>query len=271
MIELGASTLGFRHDSLDVALDTISALGFRKVDLLMISGYCPHFNPLTAGASEKEALKARLARLGLSVATLNTGEGLLGVPAQRDLLLEYARASLDLARELGAYAITIQSGIEPPPGRWSEVAHQVAPDIRALGDYARDRGLDLTLELHKTMLMSNSREALDLMAIVDHPNVGVALDPSHITYAGELADEVACDLGAWVKHVHLRDGRGKSILVVPGDGTVDFVALAGALKSIGYERSAVIELEYEFARAETVRADLARSKALLEQAFAAAA
>jgi sugar phosphate isomerase/epimerase len=72
-----------------------------------------------------------------------------------------------------------------------------------------------------------------------------------------------------VKHVHLRDGIGKNILVVPGDGTVDFVALARALREIGYARPAVIELEYAQATAEQVRPDLARAKAFLEEAFAA--
>ena len=60
------------------------------------------------------------------------------------------------------------------------------------------------------------------MALVDHPQVGVALDPSHATHAGEDVAEIARKLGDRVKHVHLRDAVGKNILVVPGDGTVDF-------------------------------------------------
>ena len=51
-----------------------------------------------------------------------------------------------------------------------------------------------------------------------------------------------------VKHVHLRDAIGQNILVVPGDGTVDFAAFACALNAIGYGGAAVIELEYEEAR-----------------------
>ena len=56
-------------------------------------------------------------------------------------------------------------------------------------------------------------------------------------------------------------------MVVPGDGEVDFADLAAALAEIGYDRAAVIELEYADARAPEVRPDLARVKALLGQHF----
>ena len=74
------------------------------------------------------------------------------------------------------------------------------------------------------------------MALVDHPAVGVALDPSHATYAGEDVAQIARALCGLVKHVHLRDAIGHNIRVVPGDGMVDFTALACALSEIGYGR-----------------------------------
>jgi sugar phosphate isomerase/epimerase len=267
MIELGASTLGFRHDSLDIALQEIKNAGFQSIDIAMYPSYCPHFNPFTASESEKEKLNATLINLGLKVATLNAGDGILGSPDHRETAITFAKVTLQLARQLGAYAITMQSGIEPKSEQWLEIAKEVAKDVRELGHYAADLGLDLTLELHKDLLMANTQQSLDLMELVNHPNVGVALDPSHITYAGEKADEVALKLGRHVKHVHLRDGIDKNIMVVPGDGTVDFAALARALEKISYSRVATIELEYENAKAEQVRPDLARAKAHLEKSF----
>jgi sugar phosphate isomerase/epimerase len=270
MIPLGCSTLGFRFDPLDVALTEIAGQGFRLADIAMYPSYCPHFNPLTATPAEVDALQGLLDEHGMTVATLNATEGLLGIPEQREQALAYARASLQLAQRLGAYGVTMQSGVEPEPGRWLDVARVVAPDLRTLGDYAANLGLELTLELHKSLLMATGQEAGDLMALVDHPAVGVALDPSHATYAGEDVAEIARRLGPLVKHVHLRDGRGKDIMVVPGDGDVDFAELAVALTEIGYRRAAVIELEYADAHAPQVRPDLARAKLLLAEYFAVA-
>jgi sugar phosphate isomerase/epimerase len=269
-IPLGCSTLGFRLDPLDIALSEIATQGFHLVDIAMYPSYCPHFNPLTATAAETSALQAKLDERDLRVATLNASDGLLGIWEQREQALAYARASLQLAQRLGAYGVTMQSGVEPEPGQWLEVARIVAPDLQALGDVAADLGLELTLELHKTLLMATGQQAIDLMALVDHPAVGVALDPSHATYAGENVSLIARELGELVKHVHLRDGRGKDIMVVPGDGTVDFSVLAKTLQEIGYRRAAVIELEYADARAPAVISDLARAKALLARDFAVA-
>lgn len=270
MIPLGCSTLGFRLDSLETALDEIAMQGFHLVDLAMYPSYCPHFNPLTASPAEVAVLQALLDEHGLKVATINATDGLLGVPEQREQALAYARASLLLAQRLGAYGVTMQSGVEPEPGQWLDVARNVAPDLRTLGDFAADLGLELTLELHKTLLMATGQEARDLMGLVDHPAIGVALDPSHATYAGENVSDIARDLGTFVKHMHLRDGRGKNIMVVPGDGDVDFEELALALDEIGYRRAAVIELEYADARAPQVRPDLERAKLLLAEHFAVA-
>lgn len=270
MIPLGCSTLGFRFDPLDVALEEIAAQGFGLVDLAMYPSYCPHFNPLTATEDEQAALLALLARHGMRVATINATDGLLGIPAQREHALDYARACLRLASQLGAYGVTMQSGVEPPPQEWLAVARAVANDLRVLGDEASALGLELTLELHKAMLMATAQEAVDLMALADHPAVGVAIDPSHATHAGENVAAIARTLGPLVKHIHLRDARGKDIMVVPGDGEVDFADLAAALGEIGYDRAAVIELEYATARAPEVRPDLARAKTLLSQHFAVA-
>ena len=270
MVPLGCSTLGFRFDSLDTALDEIAGQGFQVVDIAMYPGYCPHFNPLTATEAEKAALAEQLADRQMTLATINATEGLLGIPAHREQAMAYARACLHMAQRLGAYGLTMQSGVEPAPGEWLDVARVVAPDLQTLGDEAEALGLELTLELHKTMLMATGQEAADLMALVDHPAVGVALDPSHATYAGENISDIARRLGPLVKHVHLRDGIGKNIMVVPGDGTVDFRELAVALDEIGYRGAAVIELEYADARAPEVRPDLARAKALLRQNFAVA-
>lgn len=270
MIELGASTLGFRHVPLEVALNEIQSQGFRSVDLCAYPSYCPHFNPAGTSEADIQQLKDSLGTRGLHIAAINAGFGDFGSPDSHEQAMAYTRASIDLAARLGAYTVTTQSGIEPVPTEWLAVARSIVPDLRALGDYASDRGLELTLELHKTKLMANSEQSLLLMELVDHPNVGVALDPSHITYAGEKADQVALKLGKHIKHVHLRDGVGKNIMVVPGDGTVDFASLARALEQIGYARVAVIELEYEHALADEVRPDLARAKALLGRFFQAA-
>ncbi|MCD6028890.1 MAG: xylose isomerase [Thermomicrobiales bacterium] len=267
MIEIGCSTLGFRFDSLDTALTEIQAQGFRRLDVVMVPSYCPHFDVLGSSENEQVELQEKLSSMGFALSTLNTGDGRLGDPARRQGAIDHARASLRLGQKLGVYAITIQSGVETPPHAWLDVARGVAADIRELAVEAESLGLDLTVELHKEALMATGQQALDLMELIDHPAAGVALDPSHATHAGENPADVARRLGDLVRHVHLRDAVGTNILVVPGDGEVDFPGFARALSEIGYGRVAAIELEYEHATAGTVRDDLARARPVIDEAF----
>src|SRR4051812_20292183 len=94
LFPLGASTLGYRFDSLAVALREIAGQGFDLVDIAMIPGYCPHFNPVTASTNELDALQEQLEDLGLRVATLNVSHGLFGNPTAREGQMAFVRASL---------------------------------------------------------------------------------------------------------------------------------------------------------------------------------
>jgi len=95
------------HDLLDVALGEIGARGFRKLDVEMIAGYCPHFNSMTTRAWEKTALQARLEELELQTAAFNVGEGLLGVLAGRDRRWRSFSSHSNKPGQLGSYTITI--------------------------------------------------------------------------------------------------------------------------------------------------------------------
>ena len=127
----------------------------------------------------------------------------------------------------------------------------------ALSEIEGSHGVDIGINASGTDAGINlALEAADLTTQVDHPTVAVALDTGPATFACEDLTQIARSLGNLVGHVHLRDAIGQHILVVPGDGTVDFAALACAVDEIGYWRAAVVELEYEVATAAEVRPDL---------------
>ena len=269
--EVGCSTLGWHFFDLETALNEIKSLGFPVIDIAMIPGICSHFDPALATPAEKETLKKRVRDSKFRVATLNTFKGYLGESDDRETAITYLRASLHLAQEMGAYGLCIQSGMPRAPGDWQRAAEALARDLCLLGDEAGPLGLDIAVEVHREMLISNSAEALKLMTMVDHPRIGITLDPCHVVYGGEDPAVVARELGGWVRHVHLRDAVGKNTEVVPGDGTVDFAALAASLDSIGYARPMMIELEYPAPapKLATISKDVERARNLMARIFAA--
>ena len=107
------------------------------------------------------------------------------------------------------------------------------------------------------------------MALVDHPAVGVAIDPSHATYAGEDVAEIALSAGRARQARPSARRRRQEHHGRAGRRHGRFCRLAPRLGD-RLQRAAVIELEYEHAMAPEVRPDLARAKTFLEDAFAAA-
>ncbi len=265
--EIGCSTLGWHFFDLDTALSEMRALRFAVVDIAMIPTFCPHFDPLKASRSEKADLKRAVKQSGFRIATLNTFSGFLGASPDRDSALEFLRASMELAEDLGAYGLCVQSGQPRPEQEWAGAAESLARGLRLLGQEAGEFGLDIAVELHRDMLVSNTAEALELMRLVDHPRIGITLDPCHVVCAGEDPALAAKKLGPLVRHVHLRDAIGTNTEVVPGDGEVDFKALVTALEAVGYKRPMMVELEYPAKPAKpelaTVRKDAERARKLV--------
>jgi len=265
--EIGCSTLGWHFFDLKTALSEMRALRFGVVDIAMIPTFCPHFDPLKASRSEKAELKRTVQESGFRIATLNTFSGFLGAGPDRDSALEFLRSSMELAKDLGAYGLCVQSGQPRPEREWDEAAQSLARDLRLLGEEAGRFGLDIAVELHRDMLVSDTTEALKLMRLVDHPRIGITLDPCHVVCAGEDPALAAKKLGSMVRHVHLRDAISKNTEVVPGDGEVDVKALVTALEGIGYKRPMMVELEYPAKPAKpqlaTVRRDAERARKLV--------
>ena len=92
MIEIGCSTLGYRHDSLDTALAEIASQGFRRLDLVTAPSIAPTSTCLTSFAGSKDALQEKLSEMGFTLSTLNTGARPLWRPALRQLAIDHARA-----------------------------------------------------------------------------------------------------------------------------------------------------------------------------------
>ncbi|NJC69970.1 sugar phosphate isomerase/epimerase [Planosporangium thailandense] len=246
------------------ALDTIASLNFQWVDLGMLRTFnvgegpfrALHLDALEVDADEVRQVRDRLDAAGFKLAAVNAGGGYLNVPWEREEGTAYIRRSIEICRELGGYAVTIQSGKLLRGTDWRANVDYVAPVIRELASFAAETGVELHIEgPHIEMLTHNLATTRDFFEIVDHPNLFVTMDPSHIVVADEDPLEVTRALGHLIRHVHIRDGAGASPVIVPGRGEIDWPAYVRVLQEIGYQRPVMIELcqdeseEYEASNA----------------------
>jgi sugar phosphate isomerase/epimerase len=101
-------------------------------------------------------------------------------------------------------------------------------------------GVTLCVKAHVGAAIYNTPTTLKLMEAVTSPAFGIDMDPSHIYRAGENPVEAIQAVVKRVKHVHIRDckgrqqGPGKPELQANGRGDIDLVGYIRVLQAAGY-------------------------------------
>jgi D-psicose/D-tagatose/L-ribulose 3-epimerase len=226
-------------DCLDI-LDTARALGAECFEVVV--GDDIRFTP--------QLTRRRAEALGL---TLTVGPGGLwptecdisaDEPADRARGLAWHCQQIDVAGELGAAAYTGALYGHPgtvkrrvPP---ADEYPRTAAGLHRLAEHAASRGVVLALEPmshFRTHIANTPEQIIRLVALADHPNLGVLLDTYH------MIPEVR-DFGAAIRAVGNRlwglhaceNDRG-----VPGGGLVPWDHVFAALRDIAFDGFVLLE------------------------------
>jgi D-psicose/D-tagatose/L-ribulose 3-epimerase len=218
-------------------------IGFDTIDIFT--------DPLDIDVKERRLIKRECDRAGLPIVSLAcVATGLLDFnPSVQRFHLHRCRAYLDLAYEYEANNLLLVLGeyiwerqVIPPAEQWATGAR----NVRELGKYAGDLGLQIALELEPFQL-SLVRDVDTMSRFLDdvsQPAVKANIDVSHLQLSGTPPAELARLRGKAI-HVHLSDCDGKVHGdLPPGRGVVDFPPYLRAIKDLGIDGAVSIELEY---------------------------
>jgi sugar phosphate isomerase/epimerase len=124
--------------------------------------------------------------------------------------------------------------------RTIEYAHTA---LEHLGAFARPLGVRLLVE----NLLSEATTPEHLMLILEMghlDNVGICLDLGHAHITVGVAEAIAA-LSGRILSAHIHDNHGlKDEHLWPGDGTIDWITAAKALKALPAPPAAVLEIHY---------------------------
>lgn len=206
----------------------------------------PHLTP-AADAATRRAVAAAAAARGLPIAALGAHVEMVGSnPERRAAALAFVKGCIDLAADLEAPVVHILSG-PLDKGQDRETAWAWFRDaVRASTAHAAKRGIGLGVEAIAGHLFHKVDDYHRLHAELADVPFRVNFDPSHLVVQDEDPMRVVAELGARINHVHLKDGRGifPDFAFPPlGEGTIDFPALAGALRQACYEGALSVEYE----------------------------
>jgi inosose dehydratase len=157
--------------------------------------------------------------------------------------------------------------------------------MTAFGEWCAGQGMPIAYHHHMAAAIETEAE-LDLLMKHSGDGLPLLFDAGHMAFAGGDVLRVIDKHHARIRHVHTKDVRRRVIekldrsresflgavvkgaFTVPGDGSLDFLAIVRRLASYGYEGWFVVEAEQDpkvsppLAMAEKGRKELARVLAL---------
>jgi sugar phosphate isomerase/epimerase len=218
-------------------------IGFDTIDIFA--------DPLDLSIKERRFIKRECDRACLpiiSIACVAVGLIDFNHSVQR-FHLKRCRAYLDLAYEYEARNVLLVLGeyiwekqVIAPAEQWQTAVR----NVRVLGEYATDLGLQIALELEpfKLSLVNNVDTMVRFVDEVNLEAVKANIDISHLVLSGTAPEELRRLKGKAI-HVHLSDcdGRVHGDLP-PGRGVVDFGPYLREIKALDIDGAISIELEY---------------------------
>jgi sugar phosphate isomerase/epimerase len=244
---LGCSTISFRHQPLDRALETISGLGFAEIDLGALPGVCDHV-PFVLDERAVEQVARTVIASGLVVRSINGDIGDLNVPladGPRAARQEHLDSLVALAVATDAHALVLPCGaIEHTPVETLEAdIALVAEELAMAAEATASRGVELWTEsLHLHRLCCNLERA-QLLTDRLPDNVGIVMDFSHVVASGGDPVDFVDRFGPRIAHVHVRDAVRGNINLSVGNGHVDFARGLKQLAAAGFRGHFALELE----------------------------
>ncbi|MBP1993341.1 sugar phosphate isomerase/epimerase family protein [Paenibacillus eucommiae] len=234
MIKLGVNSVLFKEFDFATAAKQIALCGYDGVEIAAIQGMCEHLD-LRRWKEQKNELQSIVSENGLE-------------------FLSTEVASLSEERLLPAFEAAAEIGIpivNVGPGGKSDSEEDLQASIESLAkmaERAASYGITLCVKAHVGSSIYHTPSTLRAMQEITSQAFGIDMDPSHIHRAGENAEEALPAVLSRVKHVHIRDCKGRAQgpgpigLQACGRGDIDLFEYCKAMVDGGYSGPVVLEV-----------------------------
>ena len=225
-MKLGANSVLFGAFDMEAAFKYTAMAGYDGIELSAIRGMSEHL------------VLDRWQEIAPEIVRLSKEYGLellaMEQPSQDPEVMETA---MQAAVEIGIPIVNCGPG-----GKSDDEAlwPQVVDSLGSLSLMAEKYGVTLCVKAHVGQSIYNTPTTLRAMEALTSPAFGLDMDPSHIYRAGENPVEAIAAVISRVKHVHIRDckgrqhGPGEPNMQANGRGDIDLVGYIRVLHENGY-------------------------------------
>lgn len=269
MMKIAGHTMGTPEYTLFEAIDLFAEIGLDGIEIIIQQDGYQCAIPLDASMDYVREVRAKVDAAGLKVSGVTPYMNLYNSldEAEREEACAQLRRVIDMAVILGAGAVRIYGGklVDGEDDADGKKLAQLTKSMRECGDYCKPHGIKLVLENHFGTMTTTAAKTAEIIAAIDHPNVGVLYDQANIAFFPAEEYEEAIELQKdKIYYVHCKDlvyrggvpQKPKFTMVshinedertvhsrVPGEGILDWPAILKRLKEIGYD--GWISMEYE--------------------------
>ena len=250
-MKLGANSVLFGGYDMETAFRCIAMAGYDGVELSAIPRMSEHL-VLDRWRELVPEVKRLSQEYDLELLAMEQ-------PSQDPAIMETA---FQAAAELGVPIINCGPG-----GKSGDEAslRQTIDSLGSLSAMAERYGVTLCVKAHVGASIYNTPTTLRAMEAITSPAFGIDMDPSHIHRADENPVEAIAAVISRVKHVHIRDckgrqhGPGKPEMQANGRGDIDLVGYVRVLHENGYDGPLDLEVigarEYVLEQCCTIAAE----------------
>ena len=250
-MKLGVNSVLFGGHDLETAFRYTQLCGYDGIELSAIDGMSEHL-VLERWRELAPQIKQLSKQYELPILAMEQ-------PSQDFLRMELA---FQAAAELSIPIINCG------PGGKANDESTFQPVVHSLGklaDRAGHFGVTLCFKAHVGQYVYNTTTTLKVLDALNHKSLGLDMDPSHLWRAGENPVEAMAAVVKRIRHIHIRDCKGRQQNPGPpemqanGRGDIDLLGYIRVLHESGYSGPVDLEIigakDYDLARCVAIAAE----------------
>ncbi len=248
--ELGFSLYAMKDLALTDALQACAKIGYRNVEVCLLPGYPTA--PETISAGGRRALREELAARGLTVSGAMIDIRLAATAEAAAKHAEVIRTAAQLSHDLQPAAPPLlETVLGGRPAEWDAIKERMRDRLQMWAEIAKRADIVIAIKAHVSSAVNSPERLLWLLREVESKHLCAAYDYSHFALHGWNLEDTLAPLVARTKFIHVKDAGGdlaKPQFLLPGEGTIDYVAYFRALARAKWNGPIVVEVSSQLFR-----------------------
>jgi len=243
-LKFGFFTNAFKNFSFEYAIDSLSELGYRGIEL-----WCKGQHITPYDKDEKiEQIKSQLSERNLEIYALSAHLDFISPSDDfRSANIEKFKRVMDMAKKFGVKKVVTASGYldEVPSSGKKGMGKRFLDSMTELGEYAKSKKMTIALEPEPEKYLKSPTQAVEIIEEIGIPVFKTVCDMSHAIALNMTPVEFIREMEEYLGHVHMDDaiyGQHPHKHLIPGDGEIDYKEVFSYLEDIGYDDWISMEL-----------------------------